>query len=104
MSKLRLAIVAFALLAFSCLGLFAWAHRSFHKAPVPGFAWFATTDGTTTNKTGRLLAVFARHGIPAFYDSMMVADIYVPTNQVANARMLLLLERLTFRGSVWYIH
>jgi hypothetical protein len=104
MRKKHVIMIAFAVPAFLCIGVFAWAHRSFQSAPIPGYAWIASTDGTTTNRTSRLTAVLASHGIPSFYDSMLVADFYVPTNQVAKARLVLLLERVTFRGSVWSIH
>ena len=104
MRKKRITIVALAVLGISCIGVFAWAHRSFQSAPIPGYAWIATTDGTTTNKTSRVTAVLASHGIPSLYDSTLVADFYVPTNQVAKARLVLLLERVTFRSSVWSIH
>ena len=82
---------AFVVLVLTCAGVFARAHRSFQAAPIPGYAWIASTDGTTTNKTGRVTAVLASHGIPSYFESMLVADIYVPTNQVAKARLVLLL-------------
>lgn len=104
MRQKRVILMSLTVLGLACIGLFAWLNRSYQSAPIPGFAWIATTDGTTTNKTSRVVTVLASHGIPSCYDSMMVADLYVPTNQVAKARLVLTVEKLTFRGSVWSIH
>jgi hypothetical protein len=104
MRKKRAIIIVFAVVVLACVGVFAWAHRSFQTAPIRGYAWVASTDGTSSNKMWRVTAVLASYGIPAVCDSVLVAEVYVPTNQVAKARLVLLLERVTLRGSVWSIH
>src|SRR5262245_56340890 len=107
MRKKRVIIIGLVFLCVSAIVgacVSAWAHRSARNAPIPGSAWVATTDGTTTTATTRVTAVLRRHGIPSLYDSVIVADFYVPTDQVARARLVLALERLTHRDSVWRIH
>ena len=81
-----------------------WAHRPAQNCPIPGYAWVATTDGTLSSSTARITAVLGRFGISSVCDTMLVADFYVPTNQLAKARVVLAWQKLVEWKSVRSVH
>ena len=92
----RIAVVLATVLVVSTVGVWIWASRGAQPAAsLPGYVWLATVDGTTTNAAARVQSALSRYGIASCYDSMMVADIYVQTDKVARARLVLALHSLT---------
>jgi hypothetical protein len=87
------------------LGIWIWAHRAFEvNSRFPGYAWVATPDGTSISAMHHIRDVLGNRGIPSLFDSMMAADFYVPTNQIAEARLILAVEKLKHWHSIWSLH
>ncbi len=86
------------------LTVWGWADRPAQSNRYPGYAWVATTDGTSTAVTAHVTAVLARRGISSGFDSMLVADFYVPTNEIAKARLVLAWEKLKHRNLILELH
>jgi flagellar biosynthesis/type III secretory pathway M-ring protein FliF/YscJ len=102
--RLRYIVVFLAIPVLFVLGVYVWAHRPAQNVPVPGYAWVATTDGTSTSATSHVTAVLQNRGIPSMFDSMMVADFYVPMNEIPKARLVLAAEKLRHRHLIWSLH
>src|ERR1041384_6869140 len=96
-----------ALLAFSAvavIGVWCWTHRQSQSSRAyPGYASVASADGTSTASTQRTTAILRSRGISCVYETVLVADFYVPTNQVAQARLVLAGEKLLHWRSIWSI-
>ena len=80
-----------------------WLHHPIKTGSMPGYAWVATTDGSS-DTSARVDSILHQHGILSEWNSGPGVDFYVPTNQVARARLVLAIEKLMHRRSISEIY